>query len=164
MSLLLQLFSESLKMPGSAARAALPELFSEGLIKVPSKHRAPVIYTRTQRVEVPQLLAKMPDRFHQLYFWRNKTSLNQTGKRKEQLDLEKSALGRIVRPRKILCDLSLSCSECVPPAMTSGWLAAAVESPFEKRMRLSEGRTCHYFTGPVWFEEMFLGGIWGLGK
>lgn len=40
MSLLLQLLSESLKMPGSAARAALPELFSEGLIKVPSKHRA----------------------------------------------------------------------------------------------------------------------------
>ena len=38
--------SERLKIRGSLARAALQELLSKGLIKLVSKHRAQVIYTR----------------------------------------------------------------------------------------------------------------------
>ncbi|KAJ1070078.1 hypothetical protein K5549_021717, partial [Capra hircus] len=38
--------SESLKIRGSLARAALQQLLSKGLIKLLSKHRAQVIYTR----------------------------------------------------------------------------------------------------------------------
>jgi len=38
--------SESLKIRGSLARAALQELLSKGLIKLVSKHRAQVIYIR----------------------------------------------------------------------------------------------------------------------
>jgi small subunit ribosomal protein S25e len=38
--------SERLKIQGSLARAALQELLIKGLIKLVSKHRAQVIYTR----------------------------------------------------------------------------------------------------------------------
>ncbi|KAB0367185.1 hypothetical protein FD755_020509, partial [Muntiacus reevesi] len=38
--------SERLKIRGSLARATLQELLSKGLIKLVSKHRAQVIYTR----------------------------------------------------------------------------------------------------------------------
>ncbi|EFB26116.1 hypothetical protein PANDA_000096, partial [Ailuropoda melanoleuca] len=38
-------FSETLKIPGSLARAALRELLSKGLIKPVLEHRAQVIYT-----------------------------------------------------------------------------------------------------------------------
>ncbi|XDB65065.1 hypothetical protein AB1E18_018359 [Capra hircus] len=41
--------SERLKIRGSLARAALQELLSKGLIKLVSKHRAQVIYTRNTR-------------------------------------------------------------------------------------------------------------------
>ncbi|XP_051060849.1 40S ribosomal protein S25-like [Phodopus roborovskii] len=41
--------SERLKMQGSLARAALQELLSKGLIKLVSKHRAQVIYTRNTK-------------------------------------------------------------------------------------------------------------------
>ncbi|KAK7812206.1 hypothetical protein U0070_010965 [Myodes glareolus] len=41
--------SERLKIRGSLARAALQELLSKGLIKLVSKHRAQVIYTRNTK-------------------------------------------------------------------------------------------------------------------
>uniref|UniRef100_A0A2K5R1K9 40S ribosomal protein S25 n=1 Tax=Cebus imitator TaxID=2715852 RepID=A0A2K5R1K9_CEBIM len=41
--------SERLKIQGSLARAALQELLSKGLIKLVSKHRAQVIYTRNTK-------------------------------------------------------------------------------------------------------------------
>ncbi|XP_067559083.1 small ribosomal subunit protein eS25-like [Pseudorca crassidens] len=41
--------SERLKICGSLARAALQELLSKGLIKLVSKHRAQVIYTRNTK-------------------------------------------------------------------------------------------------------------------
>ncbi|ELR61685.1 hypothetical protein M91_12565, partial [Bos mutus] len=41
--------SERLKIHGSQARAALQELLSKGLIKLVSKHRAQVIYTRNTK-------------------------------------------------------------------------------------------------------------------
>ena len=41
--------SERLKIRGSLARAALQELLSKGLIKLVSKHRAKVIYTRNTK-------------------------------------------------------------------------------------------------------------------
>ncbi|XP_061245969.1 small ribosomal subunit protein eS25-like [Bos javanicus] len=41
--------SERLKIHGSLARAALQELLSKGLIKLVSKHRAQVIYTRNTK-------------------------------------------------------------------------------------------------------------------
>lgn len=41
--------SERLKSRGSQARAALQELLSKGLIKLVSKHRAQVIYTRNTK-------------------------------------------------------------------------------------------------------------------
>ncbi|XP_062933620.1 small ribosomal subunit protein eS25-like [Cynocephalus volans] len=43
--------SERLKIHGSLARAALQELFSKGLIKLVSNHRAQVIYTRNTKGE-----------------------------------------------------------------------------------------------------------------
>ncbi|XP_038934114.1 small ribosomal subunit protein eS25-like [Rattus norvegicus] len=42
--------SERLKILGSLVRAALQELLSKGLIKLVSKHRAQVIYTRNTKV------------------------------------------------------------------------------------------------------------------
>uniref|UniRef100_A0A2I3HA43 40S ribosomal protein S25 n=1 Tax=Nomascus leucogenys TaxID=61853 RepID=A0A2I3HA43_NOMLE len=46
--------SERWKIQGSLARAALQELLSKGLIKLVSKHRAQVIYTRnTKRGDAP---------------------------------------------------------------------------------------------------------------
>uniref|UniRef100_A0A8C6DRF4 40S ribosomal protein S25 n=1 Tax=Moschus moschiferus TaxID=68415 RepID=A0A8C6DRF4_MOSMO len=41
--------SERLKIRGSLARAALQELLSKGFIKLVSKHRAQVIYTRNTK-------------------------------------------------------------------------------------------------------------------
>ncbi|CAJ0953491.1 unnamed protein product [Ranitomeya imitator] len=41
--------SERLKIRGSLARAALQELLNKGLIKLVSKHRAQVIYTRNTK-------------------------------------------------------------------------------------------------------------------
>nr|AFK10959.1 40S ribosomal protein S25-like protein [Callorhinchus milii] len=41
--------SERLKIRGSLARSALQELLSKGLIKLVSKHRAQVIYTRNTK-------------------------------------------------------------------------------------------------------------------
>ena len=41
--------SERLKIRGSLARAALQDLLSKGLIKLVSKHRAQVIYTRNTK-------------------------------------------------------------------------------------------------------------------
>ncbi|XP_062870642.1 small ribosomal subunit protein eS25 isoform X5 [Trichomycterus rosablanca] len=41
--------SERLKIRGSLARAALVELLSKGMIKLVSKHRAQVIYTRNTK-------------------------------------------------------------------------------------------------------------------
>ena len=41
--------SEQLKICGFLARAALQELLSKGLIKLDSKHRAQVIYTRNTK-------------------------------------------------------------------------------------------------------------------
>ncbi|XP_038173845.1 40S ribosomal protein S25-like [Arvicola amphibius] len=41
--------SERLKTRGSLARAALQELLSKGLIKLVSKHRAQIIYTRNTK-------------------------------------------------------------------------------------------------------------------
>uniref|UniRef100_A0A8C5NVK5 40S ribosomal protein S25 n=1 Tax=Jaculus jaculus TaxID=51337 RepID=A0A8C5NVK5_JACJA len=41
--------SERVKIRGSLARAALQELLSKGLIKLVSKHRAQVIYTRNTK-------------------------------------------------------------------------------------------------------------------
>ena len=41
--------SERLKTRGSLARAALQELLSKGLLKLGSKHRAQVIYTRNTK-------------------------------------------------------------------------------------------------------------------
>jgi small subunit ribosomal protein S25e len=41
--------SERLKIPGSLARAALQKLLSKGLIKLVSKHRAQMIYTRNTK-------------------------------------------------------------------------------------------------------------------
>ncbi|XP_055978506.1 40S ribosomal protein S25-like [Sorex fumeus] len=41
--------SERLKIRGSLARAALQELLSKGLIKLVSKHRAQVLYTRNTK-------------------------------------------------------------------------------------------------------------------
>uniref|UniRef100_A0A8D2EUE9 40S ribosomal protein S25 n=1 Tax=Theropithecus gelada TaxID=9565 RepID=A0A8D2EUE9_THEGE len=41
--------SERLKIQGSLARAALQELLSKGFIKLVSKHRAQVIYTRNTK-------------------------------------------------------------------------------------------------------------------
>uniref|UniRef100_A0A8D0EA03 40S ribosomal protein S25 n=1 Tax=Salvator merianae TaxID=96440 RepID=A0A8D0EA03_SALMN len=41
--------SERLRIRGSLARAALQELLSKGLIKLVSKHRAQVIYTRNTK-------------------------------------------------------------------------------------------------------------------
>nr|KAF6325609.1 ribosomal protein S25 [Myotis myotis] len=45
----LSVVSERLKIRGSLARAALQELLSKGLIKLVSKHRAQVIYTRNTK-------------------------------------------------------------------------------------------------------------------
>ncbi|KAK7810727.1 hypothetical protein U0070_027455 [Myodes glareolus] len=45
--------SERLQIRGSLARAALQELLSEGLIKLVSKHRAQVIYTRNKGWRCP---------------------------------------------------------------------------------------------------------------
>uniref|UniRef100_A0A2K6BE98 40S ribosomal protein S25 n=1 Tax=Macaca nemestrina TaxID=9545 RepID=A0A2K6BE98_MACNE len=44
-----KLCKERLKIRGSLARAALQELLSKGLIKLVSKHRAQVIYTRNTK-------------------------------------------------------------------------------------------------------------------
>jgi small subunit ribosomal protein S25e len=41
--------SERLKIQGSLARGALQELLSKGLIKLISKHRVQVIYTRNTK-------------------------------------------------------------------------------------------------------------------
>ncbi|MBN3300448.1 RS25 protein, partial [Amia calva] len=41
--------SERLKIRGSLARAALQELLNKGMIKLVSKHRAQVIYTRNTK-------------------------------------------------------------------------------------------------------------------
>ncbi|XP_023669446.1 small ribosomal subunit protein eS25 [Paramormyrops kingsleyae] len=41
--------SERLKIRGSLARAALQELLGKGLIKLVSKHRAQIIYTRNTK-------------------------------------------------------------------------------------------------------------------
>lgn len=41
--------SERLKIHGSLARAALEELLSKGLIRLVSKHRAQMIYTRNTK-------------------------------------------------------------------------------------------------------------------
>jgi Mn-dependent DtxR family transcriptional regulator len=49
--------SERLQIRGSLARAALQELLSKGLIKLVSKYRALVIYTRVEMLQ--QLLVKM---------------------------------------------------------------------------------------------------------
>ncbi|XP_036609685.1 40S ribosomal protein S25-like [Trichosurus vulpecula] len=43
--------SEGLKFSGSLAQAALQELLSKGLIKLVSKHRAQVMYTRNTKGE-----------------------------------------------------------------------------------------------------------------
>ncbi|KAK2088294.1 40S ribosomal protein S25 [Saguinus oedipus] len=54
--------SERLKIRGSLARAALQELLSKGLIKLVSKHRAQVIYTRnTKGGDAP---AAAPNKIH----------------------------------------------------------------------------------------------------
>ena len=51
--------SEQLRIRVSLARAALQELLSKGLIKLDSKHRAQVIYTRNTTDGDAQLLVKM---------------------------------------------------------------------------------------------------------
>uniref|UniRef100_A0A8C4MAG7 40S ribosomal protein S25 n=1 Tax=Equus asinus TaxID=9793 RepID=A0A8C4MAG7_EQUAS len=45
--------SKRLKIPSSLTRVALQELLSEGLIKVVSKHRAQIIYTKRAEMSHP---------------------------------------------------------------------------------------------------------------
>ena len=97
--------SERPKIRGSLARAALQELLSKGLIKLVSKHRAQVIYTRNTKggdapaagedswtwgsytkytspsqgsVVLIWFFFLFLNRSHQLYVLKNKTLLNQS--------------------------------------------------------------------------------------
>ena len=79
--------SERLKIRGSLARAALQELLSKGLIKLVSKHRSQVIYTRNKQTKkhqgwkCPSCWWRCMNRSHQRYILKNKTLLNQKNKK-----------------------------------------------------------------------------------